>query len=218
LSELRLVHPTLPFSGIIDLIWTDSGESVITDFKTGEEKPEHKKQVGYYGVLWWRCSGVIPNRAEVRYPDRFVPVSMEEALLVAVEEELRLRISVVATMLNSFPTQAVLGEYCRHCDVRQFCDRYWADPREFYSDRKRTAGQESSLDVEIRVVGEPSSSGFDAQAEEAGVFPVVFQEDVALVHGPFAKGERLRILGGQVLEGGTIELRPWTEVFHLGMG
>jgi hypothetical protein len=218
LSELPLVHPTLPFGGIIDLIWSDKGESVITDFKTGQEKPEHKKQVAYYAILWWRCSGVIPGRAEVRYPDRFVPVPVQETLLREAEEELRQRVSAVATTLALTPTQVVLGEHCRHCDVRQFCDRYWADRIKPLPGRTREAGQELSLDVEVTVVGEPSASGFDAQAGEEGVLPVVFRDDVALVHGPFAKGERLRILGGQVIEGGALELRPWTEVFHRGMG
>jgi hypothetical protein len=217
LSELPLAHPTLPFGGIIDLIWSNGGEPVITDFKTGQGKPEHRKQVAYYGVLWWRCSGVIPGRAEVRYPGQLVPVSINEALLVEAEEELCRRVSAAATMLACVPAQAVLGEHCRHCDVRQFCERYWADRSELSSGRTRGAGQEASLDVEVTVVGEPCGSGFNAQTGGAGVFPVVFREDVALVHGPFAKGERLRILGGQAIEGGALELKPWTEVFHRGM-
>jgi hypothetical protein len=217
LSELPLVHPTLPFGGIIDLIWLNKGESVITDFKTGREKSEHLKQVAYYAVLWWRCSGVIPGRAEVRYADRFVPVAINEALLVEVEEELRQRVSAAATMLACVPTQAVLGEHCRHCDVRQFCERYWADRSDLFPGRTHAVGQETSLDVEVTVGGEPSTAGFDAQTAKAGRFPVVFREDVTLVHGPFAKGEQLRILGGQAIEGGALELRPWTEVFHRGM-
>jgi hypothetical protein len=217
LSELPLVHPTLPFGGIIDLIWLNEGESVITDFKTGQVKPEHLKQVAYYGLLWWRCSGEIPGRAEVRYADRFVPVAIKESLLAEVEEELRQRISAVAKLLACVPTQAVLGEHCQHCDVRQFCERYWADRNDPSPGRTHAVGQETSLDVEVTVIGEPSTSGFDAQAARAGTFPVVFREDVALVHGPFAKGEQLRILGGQVIEGGALELRPWTEVFHRGM-
>ncbi len=218
LSELSLVHPTLPFGGIIDLIWSDRGASVITDFKTGQEKPEHKKQVAYYAILWWRCSGILPGRAEVRYPDRLIPVSLKEALLVEVEEELRRRVNAVATMLDSTPTQAILGEHCRLCDVRQFCDRYWADRSEPLTCRSLTPGQETYLDVEVTIVGEPSSNGFDAQTGEESVFPVVFRDDVAKVHGLFTKGERLRILGGQALEGGAIELRLWTEVFHRGNG
>jgi hypothetical protein len=75
-----------------------------------------------------------------------------------------------------------------------------------------------SLGVEVTVFSEPSSSGFDAQAGKAGKFPVVFHEDVALVHGPFANGERLRILGGKAIEGGALKLRSWTEVFHRGIG
>jgi len=214
LSELPLAHPTLPFAGIIDLIWSDRGDPVITDFKTGQVQPEHRKQVAYYAILWWRCSGVFPGRAEVRYPDRFVPVPMEEALLIEVEEELRRRLSTVATVLASVPTQAILGEHCKHCDVRQFCEDYWASRNLLSPARKRGAGQDTTVDVEVTVVGEPSSSGFDALAEGGNVVPVVFRENVASVHGPFAKGERLRILGGQGMEGGELEIKPWTEVFH----
>lgn len=217
LSELALVHPTLPFGGIIDLLWSNKGDSVITDFKTGQEKPEHRKQVAYYAVLWWRCSGVIPSRAEVRYADRFVPVSINEAMRVEAEEELRRRVNAATTTLGCIPTQAVLGEHCRHCDVRQFCDSYWADRSEVLLGRTSATGQEKPLDVEVTVVGEPSSGGFDAQGGETGIFPVVFREDVTLVHAPFMKGERLRILGPHVIEGGALELKSWTEVFHRGM-
>lgn len=160
----------------------------------------------------------MPGRAEVRYPNRLVSVSLKEALLVEVEEELCQRVSAVATMLSLTPTQAVLGEHCRHCDVRQFCERYWAGRSELSPGRSHTPGLETYLEMEVTVVGEPSSNGFDAQTGGASVFPVVFRDDVALVHGPFAKGERLRILGGQALEGGAIELRLWTEVFHRGNG
>jgi RecB family exonuclease len=214
LSELPLVHPTLPFGGIIDLIWSDKGESVITDFKTGQVQPEHQKQVAYYAVLWWRCSGVVPGRAEVRYPDRFVSVPIQEAFLVGVEEGLRHRVSAVAMALGSVPAKALLGEHCRHCDVRQFCDRYWVDRSALLPARTRGTGQDTPVDVEVTVVGEPSGSGFDALTGDATVFPVVFREDVALVHGPFAKGERLRILGARATEDGGLELKPWTEVFH----
>lgn len=201
LSELPLVHPTLPFAGIIDLIWSDSGEAVIADFKTGQEKPAHQRQVAYYAVLCWRCRGDIPGRAEVRYPDRFVPVSINEALLVEAEEELRRRVSAATTTLGCIPTQVVLGQHCRHGDVRQFCDRYWADRNEMLLGQTSTAGQEKSLDIEVTVVGEPSSSGFDAQGGETDIFPVIYREEVALVHGPFMKGEQRRIPGNQMIEG-----------------
>jgi hypothetical protein len=153
----------------------------------------------------------------VRYADRLVPVSIKQAFLVEVEEELRRRVSAAATMLACVPTQAVLGDHCRHCDVRQFCETYWADRSDLFPGRTRAVAKETSLDVEVTVVGEPSGSGFDAQATDAGTFPVVFREEVALIHGPFVKGERLRILGSQTIEGGALELRPWTEVFHRGL-
>jgi RecB family exonuclease len=125
ISEVPLAHPTLPFGGVIDLVWPDSGEPVIVDFKTGQVQPQHTRQVTYYAVLWWRSSGVIPGRAEVRYPDRLVPVPLDEELLSRAENDLREQISAAATALGRVPADAVLGDHCRHCDVRQFCDVYW---------------------------------------------------------------------------------------------
>jgi len=77
--------------------------------------------------------------------------------------------------------------------------------------RGRAAG-----DVEVVVAGMPTPTGFEAATPGGNLVSVVYATALERVHGPFAVGERLRILGGQVGEDGTVELKPWTEVFHRG--
>src|SRR5262245_60025584 len=57
------------------------------------------------------------------------------------------------------------GELCRWCDVRQFCDAYWVAP----------FGK--GTDVELRVAGEPTATGFPGQGSD-GELAVVFTADV----------------------------------------
>jgi hypothetical protein len=188
---------------------------VIADFKTGQVRPEHKKQIAYYAVLWWRCSGSAPGRAEVRYPGRIEPLVLNTELLAEIEEELTRRIAAAASALRLVPAEARLGEHCRQCDVRQFCDPYWDAMNRSASIRGGKGPRNGPVDREVVVAGEPSASGFDARAGDGETFPVVLTEDLGRLHGPFAKGEALRILGGSFVEDGAgIELKPWTEVFH----
>ena len=54
-----------------------------------------------------------------------------------------------------------------------------------------------------------------AKSADGNAFPIVFSEELGQLHGPFSRGEGLRILGGSNVEDGAgIELKPWTEVFH----
>jgi hypothetical protein len=78
LSELPVRHPTLPFRGVIDLLWLSQDGVVVTDFKTGQEREEHALQVRCYALVWWRLTGTIPVRAELRYPDRVRAVELTE--------------------------------------------------------------------------------------------------------------------------------------------
>jgi hypothetical protein len=215
LSELTLTHPGLTFFGTLDLVWSDRGTAVIADFKTGQVRPEHKKQIAYYSILWWRCSGSAPGRAEVRYPGRMESLVLNTELLAEIEGELTRRIAAAAGALRLVPAEARLGEHCRQCDVRQFCDPYWGAMNSSALTRAGKGPRDGPLDLEVTVAGEPSASGFDALAEDGESFPVVLAEDLGRLHGPFVKGEALRILGGSLIEGGAgIELKPWTEVFH----
>src|SRR5262249_27221463 len=93
------------------------------------------------------------------------------------------------------------GELCRWCDVRQFCDAYWVAP----------FGK--GTDVELRVAGEPTATGFPGQGSD-GELAVVFTADVGRVQGPFRPDERVRILNARI-DKRVVELKAWTEVFHL---
>jgi hypothetical protein len=215
LSELTLTHPVLAFFGTLDLIWSEQGAVVIADFKTGQVRPEHKKQIAYYSVLWWRCSGSAPGRAEVRYPGRIEPLVLNTELLAEIEGALTQRIAAAAGVLRLVPAEARLGEHCRQCDVRQFCDPYWGAMNRSASARGGKGPRSGPVNLEVAVAGEPSASGFDARTEDGETFPVVLTEDLGSLHGPFTKGEVLRILGGSFVESGAgVELKPWTEVFH----
>jgi hypothetical protein len=188
---------------------------VIADFKTGQVRPEHKKQIAYYAVLWWRCSGFAPGRAEVRYPGRIEALVLNPELLSEIEGELTRRITAADGALRLVPAEARLGEHCRQCDVRQFCDPYWAAMNSSVLAQGGKGPRNGPVDLEVAVAGEPSASGLDVRAADGGTFPVVLKEDLGRLHGPFCKGESLRILGGSLVEGGAgIELKPWTEVFH----
>src|SRR5262249_34194069 len=129
--------------------------------------------------------------------------------------ELTRRIAAAAGALRLVPAEARLGEHCRQCDVRQFCDPYWGAMNHSASACGDKGPRNGSVDLEVAVAGESSASGFDARAQDGETFPVVLKEDLGRLHGPFVKGETLRILGGSLIEGGAgIELKPWTEVFH----
>jgi hypothetical protein len=182
LSELTLTHPDLTFFGTLDLVWLDRGTAVIADFKTGAVRPEHKKQIAYYSVLWWRCSGSAPEKAEVRYPGRIETLALNQGLLAEIEAELTGRIAAAAGALRLVPAEARLGEHCRQCDVRQFCDPYWGATSGSASAR----GGKGPVDLEVAIAGEPSASGFDARAAGGEAFPVVLTEDLGRLHGPFA--------------------------------
>jgi hypothetical protein len=201
LSEVTLFHPTLSFSGTIDLVWLDHGRAVIVDFKTGQEKTEHKEQVACYAVLWWRCSGCPPARAEVRYPGRVVTLAVNDEMLAAAEEELTRRLATVTAALRLKPSEARSGEHCRFCDVRQYCDPYWATATASVISQKSSAVGRQAVDLEVDVRTEPSETGFGAQSADGGEMSIVFREALSRIHGPFINGEQLRILGWNCARG-----------------
>jgi hypothetical protein len=213
LGEIPLAHPTIQFRGVLDLVWWDTDGPVVTDFKTGSAKPEHQTQVGYYSVLWWRCSGLPPIRTEVRYPGSVVTQIISHVRLADYEAELIARIHAACTAITGAPAPAIPGDYCRYCDVRQFCDAYWA------SCSSGAGSLAGTADLELVVVGEPTGTGFTGATPAGNQISVVFHADVGRAHGPFKAGERLRILNTVVADRGkSLEIRPWSEVFWLGEG
>lgn len=216
LSELKLAHPKLPLGGVIDLAkWSDAGAEIL-DFKTGGEKTEHLDQVLLYGVLWWRTTGAAPSRVGVRYPTGQIGRDIGIADLETAERKLDERIRNVCSILANPPAAAKIAGQCHYCGVRQFCDRYW---QQLADNRAIAKGAEAgSLDAEVAVKNPPSPSGFEGEVAPGKTLNVVYPLDAEKVHGPFVAGEKIRILNGKAADKGeTIELAPWTEVFHLGV-
>ena len=209
LGELPLAHPAVPFRGVLDLVWWDADGPVVTDFKTGSARPEHRTQVGYYSVLWWRCAGLPPVRAEVRYPGSVATEVIGHARLGEYEAELIARIEAAGTAVTGTPAPAKPGECCRYCDVRQFCESYWAG---LPGDAGTQAG---ATDLELVVAGEPTATGFVGTTSAGDQISVVFHADVGRAHGPFRAGDRLRIINAvSAPPRRSFELRAWSEVFR----
>lgn len=215
ISEYKLKHPRLPFSGVIDLVLRTERGTVIVDFKTGIRNEKHRKQILYYGILWWRNTGEIPTSLELRYMDGIDVLDAPQFDLTACELEMEERISSVVDLIEKMPADARLRESCSYCNVRQFCDEYW-------SDRKIMSSLETVhrfIDVELVVISVPSANGFEGCANGDSMIPVTYESGLDKIHGPFEQGELIRILGGYVAsEGNSIELKVRTEVFHRGVG
>jgi len=211
ISEYELRHPRLPFAGIIDLVLQTEQGAVVVDFKTGMRNEEHKKQILYYGVLWWRNTGEVPARLEVRYMDGVDVLEITEEDLSSCELEMGERISSVGDLLEKIPAEARIHKSCGYCDVRQFCDEYWSDGSAILS----LETSRPFVDVEFVVTSVPTSNGFEGRTSGGSVIPVTHEAGLEKVHGPFEQGELVRILGGYVSSGGdSVELKIRTEVFH----
>lgn len=93
LSEQEVRHPELPLLGIIDLLVRRDGQTTVLDFKTGASRPEYRRQIQLYALLWWRSTGDLPAHVELRYGARVEgwPVSADE--LCRLEEELAVEIA-----------------------------------------------------------------------------------------------------------------------------
>jgi hypothetical protein len=213
LSEYKLKHPNIPFVGVLDFVCLDNGQTVIVDFKTGKQDEDHLRQLLYYAILWWRASGQVPNRIEVRYPgnvESFFPTKRD---LKNAERELASEIAFSVQALSMKPAKPSLGDHCNFCDVRQFCESYWLDLRKISFDDFHS---DTMLDLEIVVSEQPSDYGFDARTFDGEGISVVFRRETACIQSPFIAGERIRILGAfYKCENGEIELKPWSEVFRV---
>ena len=209
ITELALRHPSLPFAGFVDLVRTTNNGIEIIDFKTGRQKAEHQDQVLGYALLWWRITGQTPKRASVRYTSGADTRTIDVKLLTNHERRLRQRIEKTIATLSLAPATAHTGNHCLHCDVRQFCDRFWATAAKRVP--KRT--DKTRVDITLTVDGPPGPYGFSSKSLDGSICNVVHGADGPKVHGLFVEHENLRILNGKVIDG-ALELMPWTEVFH----
>lgn len=206
LTETSLCHPVLPFKGIIDFVWLDAGV-VISDFKSGAIKPEHKEQLLLYALLWEANTGQTPCRAYVVYPDSSIMIEITQAILSTVYNELAARLKAAQLSLLTTPGKANVSKTCQYCHVRQMCDSYWK------SLETRIDASSQYHDIEIIVSGIPGDFGLIGLRADGSIVNLVYDKDVVKVMGPFTKGETLRILGVRTKDD-TYELKAWSEVFH----
>jgi hypothetical protein len=209
LTELSLRHPDLPFKGVIDFVWMDDDGVVITDFKSGNGKPEHREQLLLYALLWARNTGQIPNKAYVVYPDVSMVIQIKQEVLESIHTELRQRIDNAVESLSLIPAPAIINENCQFCQVRQMCDHYW-----LFVVPKEIENNSGYLDIEIRVAETPSDFGLSGCLTNGENINVVYDKDVAKISGPFNHTETLRILGA-IRRNDVLEIKKWTEVFHI---
>ena len=215
ISELKLYHQELCFTGIIDLIWYDSEDIVISDFKTGTFHSEYKEQLLFYAVLWWKATGTMPKRLEVCYPDKIDSFSLKKEQIVENENSLKSRIFNATKALSDIPATAEVNKDCKFCDVRQFCNSYWERVDQELNESLLRNHNGKNVDVKLEVAGQPSEYGFEAVSSIGEKISVVYESGLLKVHGPFLQYKTVCILNGRVKnKGKELELKPWTEVFH----
>ncbi len=209
LTEVKLTHPLLAFSGFIDLVRMTRAGVEVVDFKTGKEKPEHIGQVYLYALLWWRETGVIPVSVALQYLNHRKVVAITEAELVRTEQNLMVRITRTRCRLEQKPPEATVGEDCRYCEVRAHCDPGW---RAIQSQQGHPKA--GTIDMEITVEGGVIATGFTGRLSKKKTVAVVYNAAVGERLPLFGDGDRLRVLGGVVGdEGKSLEVRAWTEVY-----
>ncbi len=208
LSETELTHPSLPFAGVIDLV-DQVGDGVrVVDFKTGKEKEEHEQQLLLYAVLWWRCSGVVPEELAVQYLNHRRTFPVSEQRLLEAEVGLKSSIDGAQRLLAIQPAEARPGIDCGYCAVRARCSNGWKA-------QQAAAGRprEGTCDVAVTATAAPSPSGFLAMSGTRDV-DVVYDAAVGRHLPAIEEGSHLRLLDAIARDDGrTFEVRPWTEVY-----
>lgn len=211
LSELELSHPDLPVHGIIDLVELTDAEVQIVDFKTGKQKDEHELQLQLYGVLWWRRTGVRPARLVVQYLNERKVFPISDAELLAAEKRIEQRINEAQQLLAK-PAEARPGTDCGYCPARARCEPGW---RTYQTSLGRS--RSGTTDIEVTIGVPPSANGFVAEAGGREV-NVVYDAAVGQHLPKLEVGGRIRVLDVVAREEGkTFEVRPWTEVYVLGV-
>lgn len=211
LSEEKVTHPSLPLLGIIDLVVRRDNQTTILDFKTGAPQPQYRDQLRLYALMWWRSTGDLPTIIELRYGAKVErwPVTAEE--LLGVERELEEKIRRYREGLLQRPAIATVGSHCNGCSVRQLCGAYWT------ANANGAPNKGAWLDVEIVVQSVMNRGGLIGKDVAGREIAVVYEEDVAALHGPFEVGERLRIIHAQrEPDESAVQITRMAEVFRVG--
>lgn len=212
LSEEEVRHPSLPLFGIIDLLVRRNDRTTVLDFKTGSSRPEYREQIHLYALMWWRSTGDLPASVELRYGAQVQSWPVSEDELGRLEDEVAARIAAHTSALMARPAAASVGPHCATCSVRQICGDYWTNRVASESQKGR-----DRVDQELVVWNSGATAGFVGRDPQGSEVTVVFDEEAANLFGPFASGEKLRILGALIdpEEHGALRLTKGTEVFRV---
>lgn len=213
LAEIRMRHPTLPLAGVLDAVTLDQHRATtIIDFKTGQRKPAHEAQVLLYALLWWRCSGSMPDKVALHYLDGAWSQPVAVAELELAERTIDADIRHATAILQTRPASPQPGKECSWCPVRPRCNEGWARIEQG-AIHGRAA---KSVDIELTLISEPTHTGYLGLHANGREYSIVY--DAAVSYGlPLAnKGDRFRYLDAMTGQAEReIQLRPWTEIYRL---
>lgn len=215
--EIELRATRIGWRGKADLLVVSEDACEITEFKTGTPDEAHAFQLRVYALLWSLDEELNPAR---RLVDRLVlaygagEVSVEPPNakeLAALEQELVDRRAAAEAALTARPPEARPSrENCRHCAVRQLCDKYWT------VDGIAKRADERFGDLELEVVRRHGALSWDAWVVLSPVaksgHPAILRTQQATELKP---GMRLRVLDAAVAVGREHEGEP--VVVTLGM-
>jgi len=222
-SEIRLTAHDIKWTGVVDLLTVTNAGCEIIDFKSGRHEPEHEMQLQVYALLWNLDSRRNPKQTSITkmalsYATQEVEVEApSKATITALRAELQRRAHNVSLAVQSAPPDALPGEVCQHCGVRQLCETYWSWIR-LASGTKSGFGD---LQVELRGNNGPTSWSCVVESSNAlatGSRILVIGKEVTT---NWRAGDRLRILDApiSIAEDGAGQpistLSGISEVFYL---
>lgn len=212
LSEVKLVHPRLPFMGVLDRIQIVKGTIEVVDFKTGKPSERHRMQLLRYALLWWRATGESPGIVTAQYLNAFESWPVATHTLEEVELKLAETLPQLSTALSSRPAVAQPSNSCPACPARARCSPGWnmVEP---------AAPADGHGDAELVMTGKAGNHGFISRTRSGSEVAVVFEAPIAKLWPECVEGRTVRVLGGVWKEKrGQLELKAWTEVFVLSPG
>ena len=119
--------------GDADIIKLVNGAIEIIDYKTGEPKPEHRRQLEIYALLLWRDEEINPQRLRASRLTLVYENGKKETWSAptveaqrALEAELVQECRAAEASLANQPPPARVGEACRWCEAKPICGDYWA--------------------------------------------------------------------------------------------
>jgi CRISPR/Cas system-associated exonuclease Cas4 (RecB family) len=131
-AEIELASEELGWYGKVDYLKLSHDGCEITDFKTGEEKPEHEFQMRIYELLWNfdrnRNPDSVPvKRAVLVYPNKKINISPLPAVEIEkIAQSISVRTSAaLSEIVKPEPLANVSAQNCSFCSVRQMCSSYW---------------------------------------------------------------------------------------------